>query len=90
MIRLKINAKYGVIKAHKVLTNKGVISDQAIRFTGIQTARKCSISLRRIHYHDAVTDKNYVFQKNNFKLAARTIADIVGKLNYSSNGSSNT
>lgn len=74
--RLKVNAKYEVINAHKVLTNKGVISDQTIRFTGIQTARKCPIPLRRIHYHDAVTDKDYVFLTNNFKLAARTIADI--------------
>ena len=74
--RLKINAKYKVVKAHKVLTSKGVISDQTIQFTGIQTAKKCPIPLRRIRYRDAVTDKDYVFLTNNFKLAARTIADI--------------
>jgi IS4 transposase len=32
--------------------------------------------LRRIGYKDAVTGKPYVFLTNNFKLAAKAIADI--------------
>ena len=56
-------------------SGKGIISDQTIQFTGAQTAKKCPLPMRRIHYHDAVTDKRYVFLTNSVKLAARTIAD---------------
>ena len=74
--RLKKNAKYRVVKRHGVLKNKGVRSDQTIEFTGLQTAKKCPIYLRRIGYRDAITGKHYVFLTNNFKLSAKTIADI--------------
>lgn len=74
--RLKKNAKYRVVKRHGVLKKKGVRSDQTIEFAGLQTAKKCPIQLRRIGYRDATTGKHYVFLTNNFKLSARTIADI--------------
>lgn len=74
--RLKTNAKYRVVKRREVLKSKGLICDQTIEFTGIQTTKKCPTKLRRIGYRDAVTGKRYVFLTNNFKLAARTIADI--------------
>ncbi len=74
--RLKKNAKYRVVKRHSVLKHKGVRSDQTIEFTGVQTAKRCPIQLRRIGYRDAQTGKHYVFLTNNFKLAAKTIADI--------------
>ena len=51
-------------------------SDQRIEFTGTQTAKKCPIRLRRIGYCDTQTGKHYVFLTNNFKLSAKTIADI--------------
>jgi IS4 transposase len=74
--RLKKNAKYRVVKRHASLKNKGISSDQTIEFTGVQTAKKCPIRLRRIGYRDATTGKHYVFLSNNFKLSAKTIADI--------------
>lgn len=74
--RLKTNAKYRVISRRSVLKNKGLTSDQTIEFTGVQTARKCPIQLRRIGYRDAQTGKQYIFLTNNFKLSAKTIADI--------------
>lgn len=74
--RLKTNAKHRVTHRRSVLKNKGLICDQTIEFTGLQTAKKCPIPLRRIGYKDAVTGKRYVFLTNNFKLAAKTIADI--------------
>ncbi len=74
--RLKTNAKYRVVKRCDVLKSKGLTSDQAIEFTGLQTAKKCPVQLRRIGYRDPATGKHYVFLTNNFKLAARTIADI--------------
>jgi putative transposase len=74
--RLKSNAKYRVIDRREVLQNKGLTSDQTIEFTGLQTAKKCPVQLRRIGYRDPDTGKHYVFLTNHFKLAARTIADI--------------
>ncbi len=74
--RLKSNAKHRVVHRHPVLKDKGLICDQTIEFTGTRTAKKCPIQLRRIGYKDEVTGKRYTFLTNNFKLSARTIADI--------------
>jgi len=74
--RLKSNAKIRVTERREVLKSKGLICDQSIEFTGAQTKKKCPIALRRIAYRDEVTGKRYVFLTNNFKLSARTIADI--------------
>ena len=74
--RLKSNAKTRVVSRRQVLTSKGLTSDQTIEFSGIQTAKKCPAQLRRIGYRDPETGKHYVFLTNNFKLAAKTIADI--------------
>jgi len=74
--RLKSNAKTRVVQRRCVLSEKGLTSDQTIEFTGIQTQKKCPIKLRRIGYRDPQSGKHYVFLTNNFKLAAKTIADI--------------
>ena len=74
--RLKANAEYRVINRQPVLQNKGLTSDQTIRLTSIQAAKKCPSRLRRVGYRDIDTGKHYIFLTNNFKLAARTIADI--------------
>jgi putative transposase len=74
--RLKNNAKYRIIDRRSVLKNKGLTCDQTIEFTGPQVSKKCPVQLRRVGYRDAETGKHYVFLTNNFKLAAKTIADI--------------
>lgn len=74
--RLKSNAKYRIICRRSVIKAKGLTCDQTIEFTGTQTAKKCPVPLRRIGYRDAKTGKHYVFLTNNFKLSAKTIADI--------------
>ncbi len=74
--RLKSNAKIRTVHRHAIPSGKGLTSDQTIEFTGTQTAKKCPVQLRRIGYKDAETGKHYVFLTNNFKLSAKTIADI--------------
>jgi len=74
--RLKSNAQTRVVCRRSVLVGKGLTSDQTIEFTGVQTSKKCPIQLRRIGYRDSDSGKHYVFLTNNFKLAAKTIADI--------------
>ena len=74
--RLKTNARFHVTSRRSVLKSKGLTCDQTIEFSGAQTANKCPIPMRRIGYRDAVTGKHYIFLTNNFKLSAKTIADI--------------
>ena len=74
--RLKTNAKYQVTDRRSVAKASGLTCDQTIEFTGLQTAKKCPVALRRIGYRDEITGKKYVFLTNNFKLSAKTIADI--------------
>jgi Transposase DDE domain/Domain of unknown function (DUF4372) len=74
--RLKSNAKYRVIKRQTIIKSKGLTCDQVIEFTGFLTSKKCPVQLRRIGYKDAETGKHYIFLTNNFKLSAKTIADI--------------
>ncbi|AOV16829.1 IS4 family transposase [Acidihalobacter aeolianus] len=74
--RLKTNAKYRIVSRRPVLKGRGLICDQTIEFGGPQTAKKCPVQLRRIAYRDSEIGKRYVFLTNNFKLAAKTIADI--------------
>ena len=74
--RLKSNAQYRVVCRREVRQDKGLTSDQTIEFTSIQIVKKCPIQLRRVGYRCPETGKHYIFLTNNFKLAARTIADI--------------
>jgi putative transposase len=73
--RQKRNADYQVLERRKVNASCGLTSDQVIGLTGTK-ARQCPIKLRRVGYRDPQTGKHYVFVTNNFKLAAKTIADI--------------
>lgn len=74
--RLKTNAKYRVTDRRAVAKETGLICDQTIELTGQQTTKKCPVALRRIGYRDQLTGKRYVFLTNNFRLSAKTIADI--------------
>ena len=74
--RLKSNAKTRIVTSRPVLKNKGLTCDHTIEFTGTLTAKKCPAQLRRVGYRDPKTGKHYIFLTNNFKLAAKTIADI--------------
>jgi putative transposase len=71
-----LTAKSHVSIRSRTPSEKGLTSDQTIEFTGVQIRKKCPTRLRRIGYKDPETGKHYVFLTNNFKLSAKTIADI--------------
>jgi len=73
--RQKTNATYRVTERRQVNKKQGLCSDQTIVLTGLK-ARLCPHPLRRVGYRDPDTKKHYVFLTNNFKLSAKTIADI--------------
>ena len=73
--RQKRNAVYAVLENRKVNQKQGLLSDQTIRFTGAK-AWECPLPFRRIAYQDPDTGKRLVFLTNNFRLSAKTIADV--------------
>ena len=73
--RQKTNAVYKVTERRQVNKKQGLCSDQTIVLTGPKGCL-CPHPLRRIGYRDPETKKHYVFLTNNFRLSAKTIADI--------------
>lgn len=73
--RQKTNAVYKVTERRQVNLKQGLTSDQTIKLTGSK-GHLCRHPLRRVGYRDLETKKHYVFLTNNFKLSAKTIADI--------------
>lgn len=74
VIRAKTNLKYKVLNSGQPDKDTGILSDQAIALTGINSAQKYPESLRRIKFYDADTQKTFVFLTNNFRLSAVTVA----------------
>ena len=74
VLRAKVNMQYKVI--HRSVVNKelGILCDQTIVLTGINTDKKYPEKLRRIRFYDQETANTFVFITNNFKLSAVTIA----------------
>ena len=74
VLRAKVNMQYKVIHRSAVKKELGVLCDQTIVLTGINTDKKYPKKLRRIRYYDKETANTFVFITNNFKLSAVTIA----------------
>ena len=71
--RLKSNAKIRVLKSRSVLKSKGLLCDETIEFTGMYTAKKCPIALRRIGYRDPNMDcAVYVFVAGLYQIPIET------------------
>ena len=74
--RAKDNMVYEVSGQHEFTEGTGVISDEEIILTGQKATKDYPDKLRMVKYYDLKTEKVYTFITNNFKLAAKTIADI--------------
>ena len=72
----KFNAAYQIVERRNVPENRGVLSDEVIRFTGPKTKHDCPHLLRRIVYQDKETGKKLVFLTNHLDFGATTIASI--------------
>jgi len=62
--------------SHPVDKTTGVLSDQTVILTAIESAKAYPEALRRISYRDPITEKRLMFLTNNFVLPALTIAEI--------------
>ena len=74
VIRSKTNMKYEILNSGQTDPSTGVLSDQAIILTGLNTKQKYPECLRRVKYYDAETKMILVFLTNNFKISALTVA----------------
>ena len=76
VIKAKSNMKYTVLGQQEVTKNKGIVSDCLIMLSGVASHENYPDKLRLVTYVDQETGELHVFITNNFKLAARTIADL--------------
>jgi IS4 transposase len=74
--RLKENAAYEVVEECAVPKDRNILSDQLIRFTGVQAQNDCPCLLRRVAVWDAVNKREIVLLTNMLAFGATTIAAI--------------
>jgi len=72
--RTKSNTQYRVIERRKK-TDSSIKADWTVKITSSK-AENYSEKLRLVRYYDADTKQTYEYYTNNFKLSAKTIADI--------------
>lgn len=76
VIRAKSNLKCRRVYSNPVDKETGLRCDQIVLLTGYYSSRRYSEKLRRIKFHDAITDKTLIFLTNNFVLPPLTIAQL--------------
>jgi len=76
VVRTKHNVVLQRRYSHPVDHSTGVRSDHTVILTAIDSAKAYPDALRRVSYHDAITDQRLKFLTNNFVLPALTIAEI--------------
>jgi putative transposase len=74
--RIRRNAIWRVLERREIDTTTGVTSDQTIELTGVKPQKLGLPRLRRVGYRDLETGQRYEFLTNNFRLSAKTIAEI--------------
>jgi len=74
--RLKENASYVVEEELAIPQDRNIVSDQLIRFAGVQAQTDCPCLLRRVAVWDAVNQREIVLLTNLIAFGATTIAAI--------------
>jgi IS4 transposase len=76
VVRTKENILLQRRYSRPVDRSTGILSDHTVILTAIESAKAYPDPLRRVSYHDSVTEQRLKFLTNNFALPALTIADI--------------
>jgi Domain of unknown function (DUF4372)/Transposase DDE domain len=76
VVRTKSNVLLQRRYSHAVDKNTGVLSDQTVFLSSLQSAMAYPDTLRKVSYCDEERNKRLQFLTNNFTLPAQTIADI--------------
>jgi Domain of unknown function (DUF4372)/Transposase DDE domain len=76
VVRTKSNVLLERRYSHPVDKSTGVLSDQTVILSSVESATAYPDPLRKVSYFDAERNQRLKFLTNNFTLPARTIADI--------------
>lgn len=76
VIRAKSNLKFRRVYSGPTDRSTGIMCDQTILLTGVNSAKHYPEKLRRVKYYDAENDRTLVFLTNNFDLPALTRAQL--------------
>ena len=76
VVRAKSNTKFRRRYSRPVDKPAGVLCDQTIVLTGVNTGRDYPQPLRRVKYRDAQTGRTFNFLTNHFAVPAATVADL--------------
>lgn len=76
VVRAKENLQFKRIKSRTPDKAIGVICDQDILLTGINSKTRYPELLRRIKFYDAEFERTFVFLTNNFKVKAQTVTQL--------------
>lgn len=76
VIRAKSNTKFKRRYSRPVDKSTGLICDQTIVLTGVNSKKDYPLPLRRVKYHDSGINKTFNFLTNNFIIPAFTVADL--------------
>jgi hypothetical protein len=74
--RMKENCQYDLVQPLRLSVNGAIRFDAVVRLSSQKAREAYPQELRRIEYHDAETDRDYVFMSNSLDLSAQEIADI--------------
>jgi hypothetical protein len=75
VIRARRNTQYRRLYSHPIDKSTGLLCDQTIVLTGVDTRTTYPEKLRRIKYRDPETGNTLVFLTNHFRLPALVIAE---------------
>ena len=73
---MRDNAKFDVTASHAIEADSGILRDETINYTSLRASKKQLIPVRRMVFHDAELDKDYVFTTNRFDWSASLVAQI--------------
>lgn len=76
VVRAKENIQFKRVSAKSVEKRLGIICDQEIILTGINSCERYPDHLRRIRFYDTEYERTFVFLTNNFKLNAVTVTQL--------------
>lgn len=76
VVRAKENMQFKRISSRAVNKSLGLLCDQDIMLTGINSSIRYPELLRRIKFYDSEYDRTFVFLTNNFKLNAETVTQL--------------
>jgi hypothetical protein len=76
VIRARRNTQFRRLYSHPIDKTTGLLCDQTIMLTGVDTRTTYPEKLRRIKYRDPETGNTLVYLTNHFSLPALTIADL--------------